>query len=95
MAERYSEKIRRYCETNGISIPIGFDRHPASRYAIVELTNPAKLVARTWFNQSDVIYYLKGRTDTSPLRILDFKECHELAHEGGSTLKRLGGFDPK
>jgi hypothetical protein len=94
MAERYTEKIRRYCSNGGIQVPAGFDRHAASRYAIVQLTDPPKLVARTWFKVADVIYYLNLRTDDTPLRILDFKENQELAHDGGSTLTRIKPFDP-
>ncbi|WP_254512518.1 hypothetical protein [Anatilimnocola floriformis] len=91
MAERLTTKIRRYCETNGIEIPIGFGRNSASRYAIVELSNPPKLIARTWFKQADVTYYLENLADSTPRRILDFRELDELSFDG-QRLERLGKF---
>ncbi|MEQ8694161.1 MAG: hypothetical protein RIC85_02395 [Gammaproteobacteria bacterium] len=93
MAERTSTKVRRFCEQNGITIPVGFDRHPASRYVIVEQSNPPKLIARSWFNQADVIYYLERLAGDTPKRILDFKEQEELLFDGGKRLKRVGKFD--
>ena len=93
MAERLQSIIRRYCKANGISIPIGFKRGSASRYAIIQLTTPPKLVARTWFSQADVVYYLEHLADDTPLRILDFKEQDELCYEGGKRLKRVGKFE--
>lgn len=93
MPERYSTKILRFCEENGITVPIGFGRHPASRYVIIELTTPPKLVARTWFKHEDVIYYLKSTPTDAPRRILDFKLCEELNYSGGNRLKRLAAID--
>jgi hypothetical protein len=93
MAKRFSAKIRCYCESYGIAVPIGFDRHPASRYVIIEQTDPPKLVARTWFKQADVIYYLGQHADDTPRRILDFKEYVELAYDGTRKLKRKGVFE--
>lgn len=93
MPERISTKIRRYCELNGVIIPPGFDRHPASRYVIIERTEPPKLVARTWFNQADVIYYLEYVADDVPRQILDFAECDELQYDRRKSLKRIGRFD--
>jgi hypothetical protein len=58
MEERYVDRIRRYCEANGIAIPIGF-RDAAQRYAVIDLSGPPKLIARTWFNQADVVYYIE------------------------------------
>jgi hypothetical protein len=38
MAERYSEKVLRYCEAQGIEVPLGFKRHPAKRYVAIDLS---------------------------------------------------------
>jgi hypothetical protein len=92
MPERYTDKVRRYCNANGIAVPVGFGRHPASRYVVVELTDPPKLVARTWFKQEDVAYFFEHRVDSAPCRILDFKEGEELQFSGGKRLKRVGSF---
>ena len=94
MAERIASKVLRYCDREGITVPIGFKRHPSSRYVIIELTDSPKLVARTWFNQKDVVYYLNNLADEVPRRILDFKENEELVFDGGTRLKRVGEFDP-
>jgi hypothetical protein len=88
MGEFNYDKILKYCEARGITIPIGF-RRGANRYAIIELTNPPKLVARTWFNQVDVVYFLNRHANETPLRILDFKTMEELAFTGGKRLKRI------
>lgn len=82
MAERFTTKIQRYCETQEIVIPVGFRRHAANRYAAIELTTPPKLVARTCFNQEDVVYYLELMGDNLPRQILDFKEGDELILDG-------------
>jgi hypothetical protein len=92
MAERYAARIRRYCEARGISIPIGFNRRAANRYAIIELSSPPKLVARTWFNQEDVVYYLSMVGDGVPRQILDFKDGDELILNG-KELRRTRNFD--
>lgn len=93
MAERLSTIVRRYCEANGIMIPVGFDRHSTNRYVIILQSIPPKLVARTWFNQADVIYYLEHMADDTPRLILDFKEQEELSFDGGKRLKRVRKFD--
>jgi hypothetical protein len=87
MAECYVDRIRRYCEANGIAIPIGF-RDAAQRYAVIDLSGPPKLLARTWFNQADVVYYLERLAGEGPRRILDFKEGVELHYVGRSRLRR-------
>lgn len=84
MPKRYSERIRQHCEQCGITIPVGFDRHPAGRYAIIEFGHPSRLVARTWFKIADLIYYLDRAPDVSRL-ILDFK--HEVVLERDGKLK--------
>lgn len=101
MKSLYSERIAAFCAANGVLIPSGFHRHPASRYAIIQLNcEPLKLVARTWFNMADVIYYIEhlAAPDCSPdevgtaVRILDFKEGVELRYTGGKRLERGDSF---
>ncbi len=93
MAGKYSELIKRFCESRGIEIPLGFHRGSASRYAIVQQTTPPKLIARTWFKQEDVVYYLEHMADGTPVRIFDFKETEELVYDGGKKLIRVGGIE--
>ena len=93
MAERYTEKIREYCESRGIEIPPGFYRHPASRYAAVDQdATPPKLLAKTWFKQEDVVYYLTHLAHGKRLTLLDFKERHELRFNGKETLEHASEF---
>ena len=92
MAERYSDRIRQHCERRGIAIPVGFERHPASRYAIVELGQPARLVARTWFKVEDLIYYLDRAADV-PRQILDFKREVVLERDGKSKMRPAGPIE--
>jgi len=74
MAEKYSDRIKAWCEECGIEIPPGFHRHPASRYvAIEEDRRPARLVARTWFKLEDMAYYATRIAGSGTLRFLDFK----------------------
>ncbi len=88
MATSTKKKIRAYCEAQGIFIPAGFDRHSASRYAIIRRDlDPPKLVAKTWFNQTDVIYYVERTLQdeitgdiNGSVDILDFKEERKLAY---------------
>ena len=89
MAERYSDRIRQYCERHGIAVPTAFARHPASRYAIIELSEPPKLVARTWFKVEDLIYYLDRQPDV-PRRIIDFKRGVMLERDGESKMRAVG-----
>jgi len=72
---------------------MGFDRRSASRYAVIVLTTPPKLVARTWFKQQDVVYYLAHCGNTLPKRILDFKDGFELIYSKGKRLTRGHPFD--
>lgn len=88
----YKKKIAEYCEANGIAVPAGFGRSSASRYAVILAGEPRKLVARTWFNQEDVVYYL-ARIATEPVaEILDFKDRQRLHYEGGKRLTRGESF---
>ena len=93
MAEKYQDRIKAYCAANSIDIPSGFNRHPASRYAAIDLEAiPPKLIARTWFKQEDVVYYLKNLAAGKTMRVLDFKEGEELLFEGGERLTRGAPF---
>ena len=93
MAEKFTDRIKEYCEACGIEIPVGFYRHAASRYVAIDIeASPPKLVAKTWFKQEDVIYYLKNLTAGKKMRILDFKEREELLFEGGEGLRRGDAF---
>jgi hypothetical protein len=93
MAEKYTDHIKGHCESSGIEIPAGFYRHPASRYAIIDFAvTPPKLVAKTWFNQEDVVYYLQNLSAGKNMKILDFKERRELSLENGKTLKYGASF---
>lgn len=93
--------IETYCFRHGISVPAGFARHAPSRYAIVRLdADPPKLVAKTWINQADVIYYCVktlvpeiGPALTGAVDILDFGEGRRLRFEGGARLVVEGDFD--
>ena len=92
MPERFADRIRHYCEAHGIHIPIGFGKRTPSRYAIVIMTEPPKLIARTWFKQEDVVYYLKNINQEPMFRILDFKEYVELIHDNSDQLCRGGSI---
>jgi hypothetical protein len=88
MPGKYKKLIDSYCKSRGIQIPVGFGRNTAQRYAVIKLDpDPPKLVARTWFNMEDVVYFLRNTADGCPVRILDFKEGLELIDEGGKRLK--------
>lgn len=88
MAERTAEKVKRYCEAQGIEIPIGFYRHPAKRYVAIDLeAAQPKLVATSWFKQEDVLYYLTHLVPDRKHRVLDFKEGRELVFTGDSRLE--------
>ena len=88
MAEKYTDRIKAFCEGAGIEIPIGFYRHSASRYVVIDTEcSPQKLVAKTWFKQEDVVYYLKNLDTGKRVRILDFKDRKELIFEGGERFK--------
>ncbi len=88
MPERYTDRIKAYCETQGVEIPSGFFRHPASRYAAIDVgSHPPRLVAKTWFNQEDMIYYLENLAVGKVLRLFDFKDGQELQFRDGRLLK--------
>lgn len=89
MFERYKARIEKYCEKEGIEIPVGFYRHDIGRYAVITLdSNPPKLVAMTWMNEADTIQYLLGPAADQPTRLVDFKEQCEVHSNGGNVLLR-------
>jgi hypothetical protein len=93
MAERYTDRIKTYCDANGIAIPAGFYRHSASRYVAVDYGyRPARLVAKTWFKQEDMIYYATHLAAGKTLRFLDFKERRELRFNEGHELEQGESF---
>ncbi len=84
MAQRYTDRIKAYCSSKGIEIPSGFLRHPASQYAAIDMgSHPPRLVARTWFNQEDIIYYLEHLAGERRLQIIDFKAGQFLDYREG------------
>jgi hypothetical protein len=85
---RYSQVIGEYCRTHGVEVPDGFHRHSASRYAVILEGTPPKLVARTWFKQADVVYYLRHIASGPVREILDFKEGCRLFDKCGARLSR-------
>jgi hypothetical protein len=98
MPAKYKKLIADYCAANGIAVPLAFDRHPPSRYAIVRIHQaPPKLIAKTWFAAADVLYYLEhflvpelGDTLSDSIQILDFQAAEVLTWDGGQQLNRLG-----
>ena len=89
MTEKYTDRIKEYCDASNVEIPSGFYRHSASRYVAIDMeATPPKLIAKTWFNQEDVVYFLKNLAAGKQMKILDFKERQELLFESGERLKR-------
>lgn len=86
MTEPYQSRIEAYCLEAGISIPSGFYRHSASRFAAIDMESaPPKLVAKTWFKREDAAYYLTNLAAGRRMRVLDFKERRELViNDSGS-----------
>ena len=86
-ARKYTPPILNYCKAEGIEVPPPFERHPASRFAVVLLdSSPPKLSAKTFFKKEDLHYYIRSKmrefhvTDATalPLRALDFKDNVQL-----------------
>jgi hypothetical protein len=87
--ERYKARIEKFCEKEGIEIPVGFYRHDICRYAAINLeSDPPKLIATTWTNEADTIQYLLGPAAHQATRLLDFKEQCEVRFNGGNALLR-------
>lgn len=93
MPQRYTDRIKAYCESNGIVIPPGFFRHPASQYAAIDVgSSPPRLIAKTWFKQEDLAYYLEHLAGGRALKLLDFKEHQELQYRDGQLFRCEGFF---
>jgi len=100
MAAKYRHLIQNYCAQHEVAVPPGFAHGTPQRYAIIRThLAPAKLIARTWFNVADVIYYVEhfllpelGDSLSQSIRILDFKAGEELAYNGGKRLDRVATF---
>ena len=92
--------IRAYCEKHGVFVPAGFDRHSASRYVIIRRdVSPPKLIAKTWFNQKDVVYHVEGilkdEVDSDineAIEILDFKDAQRFRYRAPGRLEADGAF---
>ena len=84
------DKIESYCNSREISVPLGFKRHPPSRYAVAKKENGSwHLTAKTWFNVSDVINYLDHYCSDVEYKVFDFKEGAELKRRGEKQLEKL------
>jgi hypothetical protein len=93
VAEKYTDRVKAYCEAHGVEIPPGFFRHPASRYVAIHMDpTPPRLVAKTWFSQEDLVYYLTHLGQGKGYRLLDFKDRQELHYAGGNSLSRGDAF---
>jgi hypothetical protein len=91
--QRYTERIEDWCKASGVEIPPGFYRHSASRYVAIDISSASpRLIAKTWFNQEDVVYYLMNMAEERKLRLLDFKERCELTYNGKKSLVRGNEF---
>jgi len=96
MPGKYTQLISEYCAERGIRVPPAFKT--AQRYAIIRThLTPPKLIAKTWFNAEDVIYYLEhflltelGDRLSDSIQILDFKDNKILTYTGGKRLQRSG-----
>lgn len=79
MASKYTELIEAYCKVNSVEIPAGFYRHAASHIAVIRNdSEKPKLVAKTFFNKSDLNYYLgnleiQDQNLNEIARVIDFK----------------------
>ena len=100
MASSYKKRIIDYCSNHGVFVPDGFGRNSPSRYAIIRThLNPAKLVAKTWFEVADVVNFIEtqlipelGDNLSTSIRILDFKDDEILSYNGTSRLSKVGTF---
>ncbi|RZI74932.1 MAG: hypothetical protein EOP80_09725 [Variovorax sp.] len=89
MFERYKSSIEKYCSEMGIEIPVGFERHPAGRFAAIDLDQaPPRLVAITWSKEAEAISYLQTLDPACRMRVLDFKDRCEMTFVGKTSLHR-------
>lgn len=95
MKGKYSKIIQEYCEEEGIYVPPGFKRHPASHLAVVRTDGEqSKLVAKTFFKKEDLNYYissilselLPNPEGELPARVIDFKANKHFKVAGNGAL---------
>jgi hypothetical protein len=102
MKGKYSQLIQEYCEKEHVEIPVGFKRGSANHLAIIRRdSNPSKLVAKTYFNKTDIKYYIKhtlaelpaDELGYFPALVIDFKENQifkcTLSKSGEGKLEKL------
>jgi len=91
----YSRRILAYCESNGVSVPPGFQVRTAEKFAVINVSSvPPRLVAVTSYLESEIIEFLTHpRNASSVFRVLDFKSGHELRYVGGKHLVRAATFE--
>jgi hypothetical protein len=100
MASKYRLLIDRYCARHQVGVPPGFARGAPQRYAIIRThVTPPKLIAKTWFNVTDVVYHIEhfllpelGDALSMSIQVLDFKDGEVLAYSGGKRLDRVETF---
>ena len=100
-ASPIKKRIEAYCNANGVVIPPAFARLSPSRYAVIRgESGTPKLVAKTWFNQEDVCYYVQnmlipelGTDFHQSTEILDFKEGRRMKYTGANRLMADGAFE--
>ena len=86
--------IEQFCSKNSVDIPPGFYRHSPSQYAVVRKNDDTwQLVAKTYFNVSDMINYLDNYCEGVEYRIFDFKELVELKRRGTKQVEPSGSID--
>jgi hypothetical protein len=91
--ERYFDRIKQYCELEGIEIPSGFGRNAPSRFVAIDLDkSPPRLVALTWFKHADLVHYLRTHGSGRRFRLLDFKDREELLFNGQGSLEKGDAF---
>jgi hypothetical protein len=90
----YAKRILHYCERHAIKVPIGFHSRSAYKFALIEVSvTPTKLIAVTWYLESQVVAYLQRATSEGrAFRVFDFKAGRELRYIGERKLQRLSGF---
>ncbi len=82
--------IENYCRANSINIPTGFNRRSVSRYVVIKKKeNKWQLVAKTYFNVSDVINYIENYCKNIEYRIFDFKKMVELKRKGEKQIESI------
>ena len=79
-----TSEIEDYCKKLSVTVPVGFHRHPPSRYAVVKTDRSGEktLVAKTWFSVKDFVYYIENNLMEQEIELIDFKERSYLARKG-------------